>query len=97
GRAVKQLEGLDIVVTALDQPFYGPAEAATESDYDRVMEANFKTVWVASQEAAHTMIERGGGVIVHLSSVMAERGVPNASLYCAAKGAVRNLCRALAL
>ena len=64
---------------------------------DRVMEANFKTVWVASQEAAHAMLERGGGVIVHLSSVMAERGVPNASLYCAAKGAVRNLCRALAL
>jgi len=28
---------------------------------------------------------------------MAERGVPNATLYCAAKGAVRNLVRALAL
>ena len=96
-RAVKQLGGLDIVVTALDSPFYGSAEAATDSDYDRVMEANFKTVWMASQEAAHVMLERGGGVILHLSSVMAERGVPNASLYCAAKGAVRNLCRALAL
>jgi NAD(P)-dependent dehydrogenase (short-subunit alcohol dehydrogenase family) len=96
-RAAKQLEGLDIVVTALDRPFYGPAEDSTDSDYDRVMEENFKTVWAASQEAARVMIERGGGVIVHLSSVMAERGVPNASLYCAAKGAVRNLCRALAL
>jgi NAD(P)-dependent dehydrogenase (short-subunit alcohol dehydrogenase family) len=28
---------------------------------------------------------------------MAERGVPNATLYCAAKGAVSNLIRALAL
>jgi NAD(P)-dependent dehydrogenase (short-subunit alcohol dehydrogenase family) len=96
-RAVNQLAGLDIVVTALDRPFYGKAEASTDADYDRVMETNFKAIWVASQEAAHVMIERGGGVIVHLSSVMAERGVPNASLYCAAKGAVRNLCRALAL
>ena len=43
------------------------------------------------------MLQRGGGKIVNISNVLAERGVPNASLYCAAKGAVRNLVRALAL
>jgi len=95
--AVKQLGGLDILVTALDHPFYGPAEAAGDSDYDRVMEDNFKALWIACQEAGRVMLERGGGAIVNLSTVIAERGVPNASLYCAAKGAVRNLCRALAL
>jgi NAD(P)-dependent dehydrogenase (short-subunit alcohol dehydrogenase family) len=95
--AVKELGGLDILVTAIDGPFYGPAEAADDSDYDRVMEDNFKTLWVACQEVGRVMIERGGGVIVNLSTVMAERGVPNAALYCAAKGAVRNLCRSLAL
>ena len=95
--AIKELGGLDILVTAIDHPFYGPAEAADDSDYDRVMEDNFKTLWVACQEVGRVMIERGGGVIVNLSTVMAERGVPNAALYCAAKGAVRNLCRSLAL
>jgi NAD(P)-dependent dehydrogenase (short-subunit alcohol dehydrogenase family) len=43
------------------------------------------------------MLKRGGGVIVNINSVLAERGVPNATLYCAAKGAVRNLVRALSL
>jgi NAD(P)-dependent dehydrogenase (short-subunit alcohol dehydrogenase family) len=95
--AIKELGGLDILITALDHPFYGPAEAAEDSDYDRVMEDNFKALWVACQEVGRVMLERGGGVIVNLSTVIAERGVPNASLYCAAKGAVRNLCRALAL
>jgi NAD(P)-dependent dehydrogenase (short-subunit alcohol dehydrogenase family) len=95
--AVKEMGGLDILVTAIDYPFYGPAEAADDSAYDRVMEDNFKTLWVACQEVGRVMIERGGGVIVNLSTVMAERGVPNAALYCAAKGAVRNLCRSLAL
>jgi NAD(P)-dependent dehydrogenase (short-subunit alcohol dehydrogenase family) len=96
-RAVKQMGSLDIAVTALDHPCYGPAQDATDADYDRVMEENFKTVWVASQEAGRAMLEQGGGVIVHLTSIMAERGVPNAALYCSSKGAVRNLCRALAL
>jgi len=95
--AVKQLGGLAIVVTALDYPFYGPADEAGDAAYDRVMEDNFKAVWIACQEAGRVMLQRGGGVIVNISTVMAERGVPNAALYCAAKGAVRNLCRALAL
>jgi len=95
--AVSQLGGLDILVTALDAPFYATVEATDDSAYDRVMEDNFKTVWMAFQEVGRVMLQRGGGVIVNISTVMAERGVPNAALYCAAKGAVRNLVRALAL
>jgi NAD(P)-dependent dehydrogenase (short-subunit alcohol dehydrogenase family) len=95
--AVKKLGGLDILVTALDTPFYAPAEATSDPDFDRVMEDNFKTVWMACQEVGRVMLGRGGGVIVNIGNVMAERGVPNAALYCAAKGAVRNLIRALAL
>lgn len=95
--AVKELGGLDILVTALDSPFYAPIEASDDSAYDHVMDDNFKTVWMACQEVGRVMLQRGGGVIVNINSVMAERGVPNATLYCAAKGAVRNLIRALAL
>jgi NAD(P)-dependent dehydrogenase (short-subunit alcohol dehydrogenase family) len=95
--AVKKLGGLDILVTALDRPFYAPIEATDDSAFDRVMEDNFKTVWVACQEVSRVMLQRGGGVMVNISNVMAERGVPNASLYCASKGAVRNLVRSLSL
>ena len=95
--AVKQLGGLDILVTALDAPFYAPFDATDDATFDRVMEDNFKSVWMACQEIGRVMLQRGGGTIVNISNVMAERGVPNATLYCAAKGAVRNLVRALAL
>jgi len=95
--AVSQLGSLDILVTALDSPFYGPAESADDSTFDRVFEDNFKTAWMAFQEAGRVMLQRGGGVIVNINSVLAERGVPNATLYCSAKGAVRNLVRALSL
>jgi NAD(P)-dependent dehydrogenase (short-subunit alcohol dehydrogenase family) len=95
--AVTKLGGLDILVTALDEPFYGPAETADDAAFERVFENNFKTAWMAFQEAGRVMLQRGGGVIVDINSVLAERGVPNATLYCAAKGAVRNLVRALSL
>ena len=94
--AVKRLGGLDVMVTALDAPYYAPAEAGDDAIFDRVMESNVKSVWMACQEGARAMHRRGGSIVV-ISSVLAERGVPGASLYCAAKGAVANLVRALAL
>jgi NAD(P)-dependent dehydrogenase (short-subunit alcohol dehydrogenase family) len=96
-RAVEKLGGLDILVTALDTPFYAPMEATDDDAFARIMDDNFKTVWISCQEVGRVMLQRGGGVIVDISNVMAERGVPNATLYCAAKGAVRNLIRTLAL
>jgi NAD(P)-dependent dehydrogenase (short-subunit alcohol dehydrogenase family) len=95
--AVKKLGRLDILVNVLDAPWYGPAESADDGAFERVVENNFKTVWMACQEGARVMLPQGGGAIVNLTSVLAQRGVPNASLYCAAKAAVLNLTRALAL
>jgi NAD(P)-dependent dehydrogenase (short-subunit alcohol dehydrogenase family) len=94
---VQQLGGLDILITALDKQLYAPVETIDDSIFDRILEENFKSVWMACQEGGRVMLQRGNGVIVNINNVMAERGVPNATLYCAAKGAVRNLIRALAL
>jgi 2-dehydro-3-deoxy-D-gluconate 5-dehydrogenase len=95
--AVKQFGSLDIVVNALDVPFFAPMEATDDIAFEKVIENNLKTVWMACQEAGRTMIQRGGGVIVNLTSIMAERGVPNATVYSAAQAAVLNLTRSLAL
>jgi NAD(P)-dependent dehydrogenase (short-subunit alcohol dehydrogenase family) len=95
--ARKELGSLDIVVNVIDAPYYAPAEEADDGAFDGVIDANLKTVWRACQEAARVMFAHGGGVIVNVTSILAERGVPNASLYCAAKAGVLNLTRALAL
>jgi NAD(P)-dependent dehydrogenase (short-subunit alcohol dehydrogenase family) len=95
--ALEKLGRLDILVTALDTPFYAPIEATDDAAFERIIDDNFKAVWIACQEAGRIMLQSDGGVIVNISNVMAERGVPNATLYCAAKGAVRNLVRALSL
>jgi 2-deoxy-D-gluconate 3-dehydrogenase len=96
-KAAKQLGSLDIVVNAIDAPFYAPVEKTDDAAFDSILQKNLKPVWLSCQEAGRVMIPRGGGVIVNVTSVMAERGVPNAALYCAAKAAVLNLTRALAI
>src|SRR5260370_5969023 len=96
-RAAKELGGLHIVVNALDAPAFGPAESNDDSAFDKIIENNLKTVWMSCQEASRVMLRQGGGVIVNIISILAERGVPNAALYCAAKAAVLNLPRPLAL
>src|SRR5262249_4020195 len=95
--AMKHLGGLDVIVMTLDTPYYAPAEAADDLVFDRVIENNLKSVWMAAQEGGQAMLQHGGGSIGVISSVLAERGMPGASLYCAAKAAVANLVRALAL
>jgi len=95
--AAKEFGRLDILVNALDAPWYGAADIADDSAFDRVMENNFKTVWMSCQEGGRVMLRQGGGAIVNITSILAQRGVPNASLYCAAKAAVLNLTRALAI
>lgn len=96
-RAAKEMGGLHILVNALDTPAFGPAESADDNAFDKIFENNLKTVWTSCQEAGRVMLRSGGGVIVNMISVVADRGVPNAALYCAAQGAVLNLTRALAL
>src|SRR5260370_29141733 len=95
--AAKELGGLHILVNALDTPAFGPAEASDDTAFDKIIENNLKTVWMSCQEAGRVMLRQGGGAIVNMTSVLAERGVPHAALYCAAKAAVLKLIRRLAL
>ncbi|HLH76656.1 MAG TPA: SDR family oxidoreductase [Candidatus Binataceae bacterium] len=94
---VKQLGGLDILVNALDYRSFAPADISDDNALDKIFDNTFRATWMACQEAGRIMRRRGGGVIVNVVSVLAERGVPNASLYCASQAAVLSLTRTLAL
>src|ERR1700687_1466761 len=58
--AVKRLGGLDVLVMSLDAPYYAPAEASDDTIFDRVLESNLKSVWMACQESGRARYQRGG-------------------------------------
>ena len=87
--------GLDILVNnAGIYPFKSFTEI-TENDWDRVLSVNLKSVFLCSQKSLEIM--SNGGSIINISSIASLVGFNSLTHYCASKGAVNSMIRALAL
>jgi 3-oxoacyl-[acyl-carrier protein] reductase len=61
------------------------------------MTLNVKSAWMITQAAAPSMIRKGSGIIVNLSSIAARNGGgPGAVVYAAAKATVMTMTKGLA-
>lgn len=70
----------------------------TVAEHDRIMSVNERGVWLGCQAAArHFVNQRAAGRIVCVASISGLVGVRSEPAYCASKGAVVNLVRAVAL
>jgi NAD(P)-dependent dehydrogenase (short-subunit alcohol dehydrogenase family) len=69
----------------------------TEEEWDRVMAVNVKSVFLLSKYAVPQIAAVGGGAIINVSSGWGLKGGPRAAAYCASKGAVVLLTRAMAI
>lgn len=70
---------------------------ATRKDWERMMQVGPMAYAQMGQLVFESMKEQGGGAIVNMSSVSGYVAQPNRWTYNAAKGAVRNLTRCMAL
>jgi NAD(P)-dependent dehydrogenase (short-subunit alcohol dehydrogenase family) len=100
-RAVEQtldtLGGLDILFNNAGIIRRASVVDTTEEEWDRVMAVNVKSVFLLSKYAIPVMTQAGGGVIINAASGWGLVGGEKAASYCASKGAVVNLTRAMAL
>lgn len=70
----------------------------TEKDWDRMLDINLKGSFLCSQTFIRRVLEqKTGGSIVFLSSISGYIGFTKSAHYCASKGAVRQLSKAIAL
>ncbi len=70
----------------------------SEEDWDWVMSVDLKGTFLLSQAAAKVMVDQGiQGVIINMSSVMAVMALADQVPYCAAKGGVNQLTKAMAV
>ncbi|MGA2505543.1 MAG: glucose 1-dehydrogenase [Anaerolineales bacterium] len=75
----------------------GNAESTTEADWALTFELNVTAVWRMSRMVLPLMRVQGRGVIVNNASDWGVVGAPDAVAYCASKGAVIQMTRAMAL
>jgi NAD(P)-dependent dehydrogenase (short-subunit alcohol dehydrogenase family) len=69
----------------------------TEEDWDRVMAVNVKSIFLMSRQVIPIMTKAGGGSIINTASGWGLVGGPRAAAYCASKGAVVLLTKAMAI
>ena len=66
--------------------------------FRKVIEVNLTGTFLAVQRAARTMVAKGiEGAIVNMSSINAQVAIPSIAAYCASKGGVMQLTKAVAL
>jgi NAD(P)-dependent dehydrogenase (short-subunit alcohol dehydrogenase family) len=63
----------------------------TDEGWDNVVGTDLRGVWLGMQACIPTMIEKGDGAIVNISSMAALKGMENLAAYSAAKGGVIGL------
>jgi len=69
----------------------------TEDEWDLALDVTLKGIYLLSREVVPDMVRNGGGSIINIGSGWSLKGGPRAASYCAAKGGVVNLTRAMAI
>jgi len=96
-QTVDQLGGLDILFNNAGIIRRATVLEITEAEWDQVMAVNVKSVFLLARYAVPFMAQAGGGVIINTASGWGLVGGRRAAAYCASKGAVVLLTKAMAL
>jgi NAD(P)-dependent dehydrogenase (short-subunit alcohol dehydrogenase family) len=94
---VKAFGGLDIVVNNAGIMHTASVEATTEAIWDEQLDLNLKGAFFLVRAALPEFKRRGRGKVINISSIWGIGAGPNCPAYCAAKGGMENLTRALAV
>lgn len=93
---VKEFGQLDILVNNAGIWITGTAEKTSEADWDRVIDVNLKGTFLCSKYAL-PYLKKTSGVIVNIASCNGLVAEPGCVAYCASKGGVVLLTKAMAL
>lgn len=88
---------LDILVNCAGITIRRPSVDMTEEEWDRVVDVNLKGTFLMCQKVGKVMLERRSGSIINIASLTSFVAYPEVAAYCASKGGVHMLTKALAI
>ena len=95
-QSVAALDGLDIVVNSAGIIYHATAEETTDAQWQDTMNVNVNGMFYICR-AAIPHLKPHGGTIINIASDASLSGSYHLTAYCASKGAVLQMTRAMAL
>jgi NAD(P)-dependent dehydrogenase (short-subunit alcohol dehydrogenase family) len=96
-RVLERFGALDVVVNNAGVTIVGAAHELDESDWDRELAANLKSIFLVSRAAWPHLLARGGGAILVTASIAGMWAIPADAAYCASKAGAIMLTKCMAL
>jgi len=94
-KTVRKFKKIDVLVNNAGIFPSVPFFKMTETDWDKVLNVNLKSIFLCSRAALDSMPL--GGRIINISSIASFVGFEGLVHYCASKGGINSMIRALAL
>ncbi len=96
-KTVEVYGGLDIIINnAAANPVFGPLQDTDERAFDKIIDVNLKGPFELCKKAYPLLKGRGGGSIIHISSIGGLKPEAGIGIYSASKAAIINLTQAMA-
>ena len=92
----KEFGNLDILINNAGIFIGGNLVDFNISNYEKIMNVNFKAVFLCCQQALKIMIPQRSGFIINISSNVVFKGYPQQAIYSASKNAVVGLTKSMA-
>ena len=87
---------LDILVNNAGTSMIAPSETLPEEGWRLTIDTNLSGAFFCAQAAARVMIPNRRGVILNISSILGQVGLPRRAAYCASKHGLMGLTKVLA-
>lgn len=97
GQITSAWQGLHVWVNNAGMFDDTPLLDLSEARWDRVIDVNYKSMYLCAQAAAPQMLAQRWGRIINIASMAAKVAFANEAAYCSSKAAVLGLSRALAV
>ncbi|MCP4332640.1 MAG: glucose 1-dehydrogenase [Gammaproteobacteria bacterium] len=89
--------GLDIIIhNAAANPVFGPLQNTEERAFDKIIDVNLKGPFELCKKAYPILRQRGGGSIIHISSIGGLKPEAGIGIYSVSKAAIINMTKAMA-
>ncbi len=96
-KVTEEFGRIDIIVNSAGFTIRKPSVEITEEEWDEIVDINLKGTFLTCQKVGEIMLKQGYGSIINMASLTSFVAYPEVVPYCASKGGVIMLTKALAI